>query len=303
MSIVATLSACSSSGGTNRFIESLTETPLVSKPLDTQGLQQQAASNVAVIAKTELGVKDNLQLKDYQISIGDKTYRSNDKVDLKDLGANNTLLAPTVTVTNIQEKFNIDHTKDGKPQTAKVEADRKAYLYQQQYSIVGVLEPLSHTINNQKIEDFARCTTNCDNLLLKGEMSKTLPTKGSANYTGVAWTRNQTDAQSKSPAYTIGSLSYNVDFEQKKGSGEIIGADRLNNIQLKQADIAKIHHSSILDGQKIEGSGIIGDAVQNDKKGSYQLGFFGDQAKEIAGFIDMENTGTNIDVVFSGTKK
>ncbi|PNK60665.1 Slam-dependent surface lipoprotein [Psychrobacter sp. FDAARGOS_221] len=299
VSMVSVLTACSS-GGSHSRIDKILDVPLASKTLDTNGLVTNAKSDnngVPWIVKNQLNGNDKeFDIEDYEITIDNKTYKKGDKIDLKDLGANPGI-APTVTITDIQENFNVID-KNGK-KLGNIETNRKAYLYQQQHSIIGSLGSISHKVNGEDF-NFASCDKNCDTPLFMGESTKNLPNAGRANYKGVAWT---TKTNGEAP-YTLGSLDYTVDFEAKNGSGNIKFSGKDNDIRLESSKIEALsgQNKNALDGSAMPGHGISGKAIQGDSKGQYDLRFFGPSAEEVAGYVDIEGTDKNVDVGFSGVK-
>ena len=125
-------------------------------------------------------------------------------------------------------------------------------IYNQPYSIIFA-DTKSGVRNSSSINELS-------NVLIAGLKTKleAIPTKGTANYSGKAF-----DAENN------GTLDYNVNFENKTGSGTITGLG--NNITLKQGSIS--------------GTGISSTATQGYKSGSYSLDFFGKNAEEIAGKV------------------
>ena len=125
-------------------------------------------------------------------------------------------------------------------------------IYNQPYSIIFA-DTKSGVRNFSSINELS-------NVRIAGLKTKleAIPTKGTANYSGKAF-----DAENN------GTLDYNVNFENKTGSGTITGLG--NNITLKQGSISR--------------TGISSTATQGDKSGSYSLGFFGKNAEEIAGKV------------------
>ena len=125
-------------------------------------------------------------------------------------------------------------------------------IYNQPYSIIFA-DTKSGVRNSSSINELS-------NVRIAGLKTKleAIPTKGTANYSGKAF-----DAENN------GTLDYNVNFENKTGSGTITGLG--NNITLKQGSIS--------------GTGISSTATQGYKSGSYSLDFFGKNAEEIAGKV------------------
>ncbi|MDO5091161.1 MAG: factor H binding family protein [Cardiobacteriaceae bacterium] len=109
------------------------------------------------------------------------------------------------------------------------------------------------------------------------------PGAGQATYRGVAFDMTEQ-----------GTLTYHVDFAAKNGHGQIDGLSRHGTITLANAPI-KVETQS---GK----SDYIGRGTANSAKGSrfdYQVGFYGHQAEEIAGFARSAQQET---VGFHGTR-
>ncbi|UTG75215.1 hypothetical protein KCG53_08130 [Neisseria subflava] len=126
-------------------------------------------------------------------------------------------------------------------------------IYNQPYSII-------FADTKSGVRNFSSIINELSNVLIAGLKTKleAIPTKGTANYSGKAF-----DAENN------GTLDYNVNFENKTGSGTITGLG--NNITLERGSIS--------------GTGISSTATQGYKSGSYSLDFFGKNAEEIAGKV------------------
>ena len=140
-------------------------------------------------------------------------------------------------------------------------------IYNQPYSII-IADTKSGIRNSSRINELS-------NVLIAGLKTKleAIPTKGTANYSGKAF-----DAENN------GTLDYNVNFENKTGSGTITGLG--NNITLERGSIS--------------GTGISSTATQGYKSGSYSLDFFGKNAEEIAGKVIFNGKDT---VGFGGQRR
>lgn len=95
-----------------------------------------------------------------------------------------------------------------------------------------------------------------------------IPAAGKATYTGIAFDHSER-----------GSLTYNVDFGAKRGSGRIDGLSRYGDITLERAAFDR---TKAMDGSAY--TYIQGDAsTSRGGEMDYILGFFGNRAEEIAG--------------------
>ena len=111
---------------------------------------------------------------------------------------------------------------------------------------------------------------------------------GTYQYEGVAFSQDER-----------GKLAYSVNFDDRTGSGSITGITEAGNITLDKGSITARSFTNV-DNTTITGSGIASTA-SSEKLGSgtYQLGFFGPNAEEIAGAVE-NNYGV---VGFGGAKK
>ncbi|WP_238327057.1 Slam-dependent surface lipoprotein [Rodentibacter pneumotropicus] len=139
-------------------------------------------------------------------------------------------------------------------------------IYNQPYSIITA-DTKSGTRNYSEVNEL-------HNVGINGLKTKVdaLPTEGTASYNGKAF-----------DALNQGKLSYQVNFSNKTGSGNITGLGR--DITLEQGSIS--------------GTSISATATQSYNSGNYTLDFFGKNAEEIGGKVSFDGK----DVVgFGGTR-
>lgn len=161
-------------------------------------------------------------------------------------------------------------------------------VYNQPYSVVLGNYSGNIRYNNQTGAIF---NDNRDtSITVKGlkTASEAIPTLGNATYTGKAfngtyqysfdWKTYQSSQEIKE-----GTLSYNVNFTNRTGSGSITGLG--DTVNLKQGTIS--------------GTGISAIAQQGYRNGSYSLDFFGKKAEEIAGKVIFDGKDT---IGFGGTR-
>lgn len=121
--------------------------------------------------------------------------------------------------------------------------------------------------------------------------SSAVPTEGKATYTGSA--RHLNDES---------DLIYNIDFTKQTGSGYLLKSNYGGRVNLNAGSINKID----LKGK--ETMGIVSTAKGLDgTTGSYSLGFYGPQAQEIAGYLEMPGGGYpsnngKVEIGLSGTR-
>ncbi|WP_150540121.1 Slam-dependent surface lipoprotein [Actinobacillus vicugnae] len=140
--------------------------------------------------------------------------------------------------------------KDGK--------NTQSSIYNQPYSLVIVTKTQTDS------------THFSDSVEVKGLKTEKLPSEGKATYVGEAF-----DSFGKNPQLS-GKLSYDVDFAKQEGSGKV-ERDNGRSIDLEQG---KITQNQISSTAKIE----------NSETGTYNFSFFGPNAEEIAGKIEMKPT-------------
>ncbi|MPW47524.1 hypothetical protein C0136_08700 [Moraxella catarrhalis] len=161
-------------------------------------------------------------------------------------------------------------------------------VYNQPYSVVLGNYSGNISYNNQSGAIF---NDNRDtSITVKGlkTASEAIPTLGNATYTGKAfngtyqysfdWNTYQSSEEIKE-----GTLSYNVNFTNRTGSGSITGLG--DTVNLKQGTIS--------------GTGISSTAQQGYQKGNYLLDFYGKKAEEIAGKVIFDGKDT---IGFGGTR-
>ena len=147
----------------------------------------------------------------------------------------------------------------------------KAHIYRQNYSLIAGIDSTDTTVKGPGLDKSIKRTDIYT--LIKGEATKTLPIVGKFDYTGIA-----SDGANK------GKLAYSVDFDSRKGSGKITGIG--SDINLNEASIREVSHTNEIDNTVIKGHGIEGYS----NRGNYRLGFFGPNAKEIVGTVDVSKS-------------
>ena len=224
-----------------------------------------------------------VKLSSYAVKINGKTYTDGD-IDYATLG--NGLKRVDVVET---ASANING------QTHNVTRNSKLHLYQQPYSIVTFMQTTGGQVGSLgKIEKGEFKSS-----YFLGQATETLPSAGSFNYKGVAFTEKEQ-----------GNLNYTINFDTKKGAGSISGINQTGNITLHESDIVKVqdgvafkNNSAFTYGEKKDVYGVLNGAATTEKQGvaSYELGIFGPNADEVAGAVFQEHDeGT---VGFGGKKQ
>ena len=148
------------------------------------------------------------------------------------------------------------------------------YIYQQPYSItvgtwlhVDIKDDINQLVEN-------RSTYNVD-VAGFATQAVAIPTEGKASYTGLGiHTSDRFD------------LTYNVDFGKRTGSGALLKATEYGGrILLEEGNISKIN----LKGNDVIGISSSAKAL-NGSTGIYTVGFYGTQAQEIAGSLEMNQS-------------
>lgn len=139
------------------------------------------------------------------------------------------------------------------------------YIYQQPHSTI-----LSRNVEGVSVEEtlFPKGSFRIDRI--EGEITQTIPSQGTATYMGKGFNGDK-----------LGDFTYQVDFDQRIGSGYLRNLEQVGNIELKQGNITQ--------------SGIQSPALTQDGvTGQYQLQFYGPNADEIAGEVYMHKQWDNM---------
>ncbi|OBX06768.1 factor H binding protein domain-containing protein, partial [Gallibacterium genomosp. 3] len=150
------------------------------------------------------------------------------------------------------------------------------YIYKQSFSTVYARNWLVGSNYDEKFKRGGSFRVS----YIAGNPTIQIPSEGSATYTGKAFN-----------ADNRGNFEYNVNFATRQGSGRIYALDNnLPEIYLdKNTDENTMIQGRVLNQEtvmKITSSA----SINNKQVGQYTLGFFGDNAQDIAGevYIDQE---------------
>ena len=251
----------------------------VSKLVPVSALRASAHEDLNDLAK-ELSDNDNAQveLSSYSVNVNGKSY-NNGNIDLATLGNGFKRINATETAT---AKFGGD--------TYSATRNSTIHLYQQPYSVVAAIQNTGGKVTGPGVnENLDR--QDFDVNYVQGELTKTLPSTGSFNYKGVAFTETEQ-----------GNLDYTINFDTKKGAGSISGINEAGLINLHESDITNVSHQNSLDGSSLSGFGVANGVATSEKagNGTYKLGIFGPNADEIAGSVLRDNDAL---VGFGGKKQ
>lgn len=290
IALTLTLTACGSSDNPSLTIPKIsTTTSNATGNSNSSTTTNSSTSNAGVTvdktyAVSALKAEVDNQLKDaygyagfnstnnYQVTVGGKTYTSGN-IDLKTLG-------------NGIQRINATETASANVGGTTYTATRHSvvHLYQQPYSVVAGLEVKGGQISNgDRIG-----ASDLDIDTVKGYATETLPSAGTYNYAGKAFSQKSS-----------GQFNYAVNFDTRKGSGSITGITEAGKITLNEGTISNLSHTNP-DNTTISGFGIQSTATSaNLGNGEYKLGFFGPNAEEVAGTV----SNAFGDVGFGGTKQ
>ena len=185
--------------------------------------------------------------------------------------------------------LNVKETVTGevKGKSDSLRLDSKVYLFKQDYSLIAGIHNQSVTLVSHQqtkpideIDFFTRTS---------GTLTEKLPTTGKFNYSGSGKIWSQSGAQDA-------KFNYNVDFGAKTGSG------RLGNITLSEDKIRPVKHDDSLDDEPTF-QGVKGKATTGSLNGDYILGFFGPNAAEIVGSVELGDDKEHVGGIFGGTKQ
>lgn len=185
--------------------------------------------------------------------------------------------------------LNIKETVTGEIQghSDSLRLDSKVYLFKQDYSLIAGIHNQSVTlVSHQQTKpideiDFYTKTG--------GILTEKLPTTGKFNYSGSGKIWSQSGAQDA-------KFNYNVDFAAKTGSGS------LGNITLSEDKIKLVKHDDSLDDEP-GFQGVKGKATAGSLNGDYILGFYGPDAAEIVGSVELGDDKEHVGGIFGGTKQ
>ncbi|OOS21683.1 hypothetical protein B0682_03275 [Moraxella lincolnii] len=162
------------------------------------------------------------------------------------------------------------------------------YLFKQDYSLIAGIHNKNMTVKlgNETEVNFIGYI----DYLVRGVPTEKLPTTGKFNYSGSGKIRSQFGAQDA-------KFSYDVDFANKTGSGS------LGNITLSKGNITTQTLTSEIDNSPITTPTIEGKATDGSLNGDYGLAFFGPNADEIVGSVELGNDKEHVIGMFGGTKQ
>ena len=185
--------------------------------------------------------------------------------------------------------LNIKETVTGevKGKSDSLRLDSKVYLFKQDYSLIAGIHNQSVTLVSHQqtkpideIDFFTRTS---------GTLTEKLPTTGKFNYSGSGKIWSQSGAQDA-------KFNYNVDFGAKTGSGSLGG------ITLSEDKIKPVKHDDSHDDEP-GFQGVKGKATTGSLNGDYILGFYGPDAAEIVGSVELGDDKEHVGGIFGGTKQ
>lgn len=189
--------------------------------------------------------------------------------------------------------FNVKETVTGeiKGKSGSITTDYAAYLFKQDYSLIaGIYDKnVTMVLNGQETKP----VINDQYFYTKtsGAPTEKLPTTGKFNYSGSGTVRAKGGVHEA-------KFSYDVDFGAKTGSG------RLGNITLSEDKIKAVKHDDSLDDEPtfpgVKGKATAFAGILN---GDYILGFYGPDAAEIVGSVELGDDIEHVGGVFGGTKQ
>ncbi|AHG74275.1 hypothetical protein X781_21300 [Mannheimia sp. USDA-ARS-USMARC-1261] len=180
----------------------------------------------------------------------------------------------------IDAKGGVDNKQIGLSEIPVIKEDggkKETYgsLYNQKYSVVKA-----------QIVKTGDDLSNVNSIVeVKGLNTEKLPSEGKATYNGKAF-----DAHGDEGIYA-GNLTYEVNFSERTGSGQIINTLD-GTIDLDKGNIDKGLISSTAHHRKGE----------HTQSGRYEVQFFGPNAEEIGGKVDIQDDGRTHSFGISGTK-
>ncbi|HFC8547530.1 TPA: factor H binding protein domain-containing protein [Neisseria lactamica] len=244
--------------------------PRVDFSVSYEGIKNTADKDIRELARDK-GINEAVILKSYKVNLGNQSSSGNN-FDLSSIPLK-TLVSQNYRETVVAQVEGEEHT---------VTRSGKAHIYRQDYSLIAGITPTGLTLDGQS--ENLDATDDDTNILIKGYATQNLPIAGTFNYSGIASDGDKT-----------GKLAYSVNFDSRKGHGNITGFS--NDIHLNEAEIKNISYTNKeTDGTTIKGYGIEGSS---NRGGRYRLGFFGPNAEEIVGTVDDSKNG---EIGFAGSR-
>lgn len=186
---------------------------------------------------------------------------------------------------NIKETVTAKHGG----QSGSITTDYTTYLFKQDYSFVAGVHNKNVTTVLNGHQETKPIGTYLHTHISGGIFTEKLPTTGKFNYSGSGKIGSQSGVQEV-------NFNYNVDFGAKTGSGS------LGNITLSEGKIRSVKHDDDIGGvlttQVIEGK-----ATDGSLNGDYSLDFFGPDADEIVGTVELGDDKEGMVGMFGGTKQ
>lgn len=232
--------------------------------------------NATKAAKDYVHKKDGVvpEITGYTLSIDGKTQDGG--IDLSKYPKGHSTLNVKETVTAKNRGY-----------TGSITTDSVAYLFKQEYSsVIGFHNKNVTTVVNGHQE--TKPVNRIIDFLSRGTPTENLPTTGKFNYSGSGKVRTKDGVRDD-------KFNYNVDFGAKTGSGS------LGNITLSESKIKAVKHDDDI-GDGLTTQVIFGKATDGSLNGEYGLGFYGPNADEIAGSVELGDKNDVIGV-FGGTKQ
>lgn len=229
--------------------------------------------------KEELENKWESKIVDLKMQVKNADNRA-DKINLAPLGQGFSMNDWSATV--VEQDLG---------QTYNMEYKGKLYLFQQDYSALGIMTVTHETENGDTAPiEPSLMHQQYTHYILDGQPTTNLPTKGTYNYAGKVKIHDVNRDKYLDNRMIDGQFNYAVNFDTQTGSGKVSNIDG-KDIKLNAGRISDLKDE---DGFKISPTvkGIEGTATHGNKTGEYTLGFFGPNANEVSGTVTVE-TGEN----------
>lgn len=294
-SIMLALNACSSTSKNNPANHSSSTEQFINTPTSNTNLNHHSSNtntknitpltvnvkDVATISRAdildEIGHEYRNQVNEaqYSLKVGNQSYTDTEKdvIDLSKHFAKN-------QVSDVNTTQTLKGSSEGK--SYYITENQKWRAYRQDYSVVAGFQATSGSTNLDGI-DMGASDMFLSSIKGQATTEDKLPKVGIYNYSGQAFTQNETN----------GKLSYDVDFTNRTGKGEITNIHEAGKITLHEGTIRRDSHiNQHLDNSTISGMAISSSATSEKRgHGTYTLGFFGPNAEEIAGIVEQNDTG------------
>lgn len=261
--------------------------------------------NTSVTTPTVVAHKNAIDLNDIKEELENKWESK--IVDLKMQVKNADNQAKKINLAPLGQGFSMNDwsatvVEQDSGKTYNMEYKGKLYLFQQDYSALGIMTVTHETENGDTAAiEPSLMHQQYTHYIVDGQPTVNLPTKGTYNYAGKVKIHDVNRDKYLDNRMIDGQFNYAVNFDTQTGSGKVSNIDG-KDIKLNAGRISDLKDE---DGFNISPTvkGIEGTATHGNKTGEYTLGFFGPNANEVSGTVTVETSDKTAYMGIIGGKK